>query len=113
VAILDDETAAVGMPGIATVMQNPYGTLSVQGATLNGNAISNFSKNVVIQLGTVAGAPGSFAKIDFEGMDIGAGNTLTIRSGAPGQTVHLTNVNGAAAAITGALLAQGGNGAAA
>ena len=113
VTILDDDGAPLAMPGTATVASNPYGTMSVQGGTLNGSTISNLTSNAVIQLGAVAGAPGSFAKIDFQGLDIGGGNTLTIRSGAPGQTVYLTNVNGAATSITGMLLAQGGNGAAA
>ncbi|MEO8751346.1 MAG: Ig-like domain repeat protein [Casimicrobiaceae bacterium] len=111
VTIMDDESAAVDMPGIATVVQHPYGTLSVTGGTLNGNTISNLAKNAVIQLGSIAGTPGSFAKIDFQGFHIGAGNTLTIRAGAPGQTVYLTNGNGLGSAIAGTLLAQGDNGA--
>jgi hypothetical protein len=113
VTILDDDGAPLAMPGTATVSSNPYGTMSVQGGTLNGNTISNLTSNAVIQLGATAGALGSFAKIDFQGLDIGGGNTLTIRSGAPGQFVYLTNVNGASTSITGMLLAQGGNGAAA
>ena len=111
VTILDDESAAASMPGVATVAQNPYGTLSVIGGTLNGNTISNLSRNAVIQLGPVAGTPGSFAKIDFQGFDIGAGNTLTIQSGAAGQTIYLANVNGVGSTITGTLQAQGGSGA--
>jgi filamentous hemagglutinin family protein len=111
VTIMDDESAVVDMPGVATVVQHPYGTLSVTGGTLNGNTISNLAKNAVIQLGSVAGTLGSFAKIDFQGFDIGAGNTLTIRAGAPGQTVYLTNVNGVGSTIAGTLLAQGDNGA--
>lgn len=113
VTIMDDDGAATSMPGTATVVQHPYGTLSVQGGTLNGNTISNLQKNAVIQLGATVGAPGSFAKIDFQGFAIGAGNTLTIRSGAAGQTVYLANANATTADITGLLLAQGGNGAAA
>ena len=111
--ILDDESAPLAMPGTATVVQNPYGTLSVTGGTLVGNTISNLQKNAVIQLGSTAGAANSFARIDFQGFDIGAGNTLTIRSGAPGQSVHLVNMTAAPSAITGLLQATGGNGAAA
>jgi hypothetical protein len=111
VTIFDDESAAASTPGLATVAQNPYGALSIQGGTLNGNTISGLQKNAVIQLGAIAGVAGSFAKIDFQGLDLGAGNTLTIRSGAAGQTIFLTNVNGSVANITGTLLAQGGGGA--
>ncbi|MFO1324516.1 MAG: Ig-like domain repeat protein [Burkholderiales bacterium] len=112
VTILDDESAPTAMPGQATVVQNPYGTMSVQGGTLNGNIISNLQKSAVIQLGANAGGAGSFAQIDFQGLQIGAGNTLTIRSGAAGQTVVLTNTNGATVVVAGLLQAQGGGAAA-
>ena len=115
-----DGTGSVGgnctgaaMPGTGTVVANPYGAISVQGGTLNGNTISALQNNAVIQLGATAGAAGSFAQIDFQGLDIGAGRTLTIRGGAPGQTVVLHNAGTAESAIAGELLAQGGNGAAA
>jgi hypothetical protein len=101
------------MPGTGTVVANPYGTVTVTGGTLVGNTISNLQANAVIQLGTAAGAAGSFAQIDFQGIDVGVGNTLTIRSGAPGQTVVLYNANAAGGSIAGVLQAQGGNGAAA
>ena len=111
VTIVDDESAAVSMPGTATVAQNPYGSLTVQGGTLNGNTITILQRDAVIQLGGVAGTPGTFAKFDFQGLDVGAGNTLTIRAGAPGQTVYVTNAGGAAATIAGTLQAQAGGGA--
>ena len=113
VTIHDDESAPATMPAAATVVQNPYGALAVQGGTLTGNAISGLAKNVVVQLGTTAGTAGSFAQIDFQGLDVGAGNSLTIRSGAPGQTVVLVNAGAAAATVAGTVVAQGGNGAAA
>jgi filamentous hemagglutinin family protein len=100
------------LPGIATVITNPYGPISVQGATLNGNVISNFQANAVIQLGTTAGAPGSTAEIDWQGLNLGNGTSLTIRSGASGQTLVMKDVGGGASAIAGALQAQGANGAA-
>jgi len=100
-----------GMPGNGTVSANPYGPLSVQGATLVGSTISALQANAVVQLGTTAGAPGSFAEIDFQGLGIAAGNTLTLRSGAAGQTVALTNAGSSASTIGGLLQAQGSNGA--
>ena len=98
------------MPGIATVVSNPYGPLGVQGGTLNGNTISDLQGNAVIQLGGTAGSAGSSAEFDFQGFNVGAGKTLTIRSGAPGQTVQLKNVDATASSISGLLQAQGGNG---
>ena len=101
------------MPGIATVVNNPYGPVSLQGGTLTGNTISNLSserRDPARQ--RWPGAPGSFAQIDFQGLDIGAGNTLTIRSGAPGQTVYCHQRQAARrVTIAGTLQAQGGNGA--
>ncbi|MEO8506970.1 MAG: hypothetical protein ABI593_05010 [Betaproteobacteria bacterium] len=98
--------------GIATIVANPYGTVMVEGATLNGNTISNFQPNVLIQLGTTPGVTGSFAQIDWQGLSLAPGTTLTIRSGGAGQSVVLRNANGAVSAISGALVGQGGNGAA-
>jgi filamentous hemagglutinin family protein len=99
------------VPGVATIVANPYGTVTVQGATLNGNTITAFTPNAVIQLGSTPGAPNSFAQIDFQGLNLGAGNTLTLRSGAAGQTVVLRNATSAASALDGTLQAQGGGGA--
>ena len=112
VTIHDDDGAPAAMPGTATVVQNPYGALSVQGGTVSGSTISALTKNALIQLGATAGSAGTFAQIDFQGLDVGAGNTLTIRSGAPGQTVVLVNAGASAASLAGTLVAQGGNGAA-
>ena len=96
---------------VGAIVTNPYGSLTVQGADLVGNTISNLQSNAVIQLGSTPGAPGSFAEIDFQGFDIGAGNALTVKSGAPGQNVFLYNAGATASSISGNLLAQGGNGA--
>jgi hypothetical protein len=101
------------LPGTGAVVANPYGALTVQGATLVGNTLSNLQPNVVIQLGPTAGAAGSFAEIDFQGFNWGPGTALTVRSGAAGQTLLLVNTAAAASAIGGALVAQAGNGAAA
>ncbi|MCC7325354.1 MAG: hypothetical protein IT521_00930, partial [Burkholderiales bacterium] len=98
--------------GIATIVANPYGAVTVEGATLNGNTISNFQPDALIQLGTTPGAPGSFAEIDWQGLNLPPGATLTIRSGAAGQSVVLRNTNGVASTISGTLAGQGGNGAA-
>jgi hypothetical protein len=113
-----DGTGSVGgnctgaaMPGTGTVVANPYGAISVQGGSLNGNTISALQNNAVIQLGATAGAAGSFAQIDFQGLDIGAGRTLSIRAGALGQTVVLRNTSAAGSVIAGVLQALGGSGA--
>ncbi len=105
--------AASTLPGNANVASNPYGALAVTGATLNGTTISGFTSNTLIQLGSTPGAANSFAQIDFQGLSLGAGNTLTVRSGAAGQAVHLRNAGGVASVIGGAIVAQGGGGAAA
>ena len=85
------QTVAPGVPGTATIVTNPYGPVSVQGATLVGNTISNFSCNASIQFGTVAGSASVAAEIDFQGLNIGPGCELDIRSGAAGQFVFLVN----------------------
>ena len=103
--------AIPAMPGTATVATNPYGALSVQGGTLTGSTISNLQQNAVIQLGSAAGIAGSFVEIDFQGFNIAPGNTFTVRSGAPGQSVFLYNADATASSIAGTLQTQGGNGA--
>ncbi|MEP7329694.1 MAG: reprolysin-like metallopeptidase, partial [Betaproteobacteria bacterium] len=104
--------AAAAGPGNATISANPYGALTVQGATLNGNTISGWGPSAIIQLGTTPGAAGSMAQIDFAGLSLPAGTSMTIRSGAAGQSVTLNNTTNAVATIDGALVAQSGNGAA-
>lgn len=111
VTVVDNEGAPTVMPASATIVQNPYGAPNVIGAVLAGNAISGFTRSVDIELGTIAGATGSFARIDLQGLSIGPGNTLRIRSGAVGQTVHLVNVSAANADIGGLIVAIPGNGA--
>jgi len=111
ITVIDNESAPVLMPATATIVQNPYGAPNVIGATRVGNDISAFTRSVDIELGTQAGAVGSYARIDFQGLSIGPGNTLRLRSGAVGQTVHLVNVGAANADIGGSIVAIGGNGA--
>ncbi len=108
-APLAQQVVAV-LPVTATVIANPYGTMSVTGGTLVGNLITLTSAAATIQLGTTPGAGGQ-AQIDFQGLHVGAGNTLTIRSGAPGQFVVLRNATTTGSAIGGTLKAEGGNGA--
>ncbi len=103
--------AATAGPGSATVTANPYGPLSVQGATLVGNTISDWSSGAIIQMGANAGTAGSFAQIDVAGLNLPVGMILTIRSGAVGQTVLLNNTTNAAITIDGTLTALSGNGA--
>ena len=79
------------MPSNGTVIANPYGSLSVNGGTISGTTISNLKPGATIQLGSSAGEPRSYAEIDFRDVSIGAGNTLTIRAGAPGQSLLIVN----------------------
>ena len=104
-------TVTVGAPppstGPGTIISNPYGGMTVQGATLVGNSITNLQSNAVIQLGGIPGGAGSYAQIDFQGFAVGSGSTLTVRSGAPGQAIVI-NV-GNAAPMASILQTQGGN----
>jgi hypothetical protein len=88
-------------PGVATILNNPYGPVNVQGATLSGNAISNFSQNSVIQLGPSGGA-GPMV-ITFDSLNLGPGAVLNIRPGAAGQVVMLVNNDANPALIAGIL----------
>ncbi len=99
------------MPITGTLVANPYGTTTVVGGTLVGNDITLTSTVATLQLGGIAGTPGSYAQVDFQGLNLAAGTVLNIRSGAPGQTLIMRNANGAGSAIAGALVAQGGGGA--
>lgn len=104
--------AANGVPGNATVTSNPFGTLSVTGATLVGNALSNFQSNAVLRLGSTPGNGSNALAIEFQGLSLAPANTLTIRSGAANQRVELINVSGNASTIAGRIVAEGANGAA-
>lgn len=111
VTVHDGENATLAMPGTATIVQHPYGTLNVTGATLTGNLVTGLTRGAILRLGTTPGTAGSFAKIDFQGFDIGVGNSLVVESGASGQTIVLANAGGSAASIAGALVIRGANGA--
>ncbi|MCC7039286.1 MAG: Ig-like domain repeat protein [Burkholderiales bacterium] len=111
VTIVDNEAAATAMPASATVITHPYGALNVIGAQFDGTHLSNPTRNVDIELGTTPGTAGSVARIDFAGLSVGPGNTLRIRSGAPGQTVLLVNVSSELAEVAGSIVAIQGNGA--
>ncbi|MCC7216299.1 MAG: filamentous hemagglutinin N-terminal domain-containing protein, partial [Burkholderiales bacterium] len=103
--------SAAGMPGTAIVISNPYGDLVVIGGTLVGNVISDLQPNAQIQLGLVSGSGSDSLVLHFQGFDIGAGNSLTMRSGAPNQVAVLYNAGNSASTIAGLLRAEGGNGA--
>ncbi len=100
-------TVTTAVPTTATIAANPYGPLIVTGATLAGENLSDFSTDTTITLGSTPGTPGSFAQIDFDQLNLGAGATLTIRAGAPGQTVVLRHVGTGATIIDGTLRALG------
>ena len=103
--------AAGPVSGNATIVSNPYGAIGVQGATLAGTSLSAFAQKSVIQLGSIAGAAGSVAQIDFQGLSVGAGTSLTIRSGAVGQEVFLRDLSSTPTLIAGRLQIEGSNGA--
>ena len=97
------QTVAPGVPGTATIVTNPYGPVTVIGASLAGNMITSFSCSASIQLGPVAGSPGVAAEIDFQGLNIGPGCSLDIRPGAAGQFVFLVNKDPNPTVIAGSL----------
>jgi Bacterial Ig-like domain (group 3) len=99
------EVIAPSSPGNATIVNNPYGILTVGGATLSGNVISAMSSHVYIQLGNVPGS-GSVMEIDFDGLNLAPGSDFFIRSGAGGQVVRLVDTSGKPSALAGAI---GGN----
>jgi len=99
------------MPGTGTILNNTYGALTVSGAALIGNTISAVQPGAVIQLGSVPGSPDSYIEFDFQGFSIEAGYTITFRSGAPGQTIVLWNIDASASAIAGIIRVEGGIGA--
>ncbi len=111
VTIVDDDAAAAAMPATVAFTSNPYGAAHVTGAQFDGTTITNPTRSVEIELGTTAGIAGSFARLDLSGLSVGPGNTLRIRSGAPGQTVLLVNAGSDTAAIAGSIVAAQGNGA--
>jgi len=100
--------AAGGLVG--TVIANPYGPLQVTGGTLVGSTVTITGSTAILQLGAVVGGA-TVAEIDFAGLHVPPGMTLTLRSGAAGQTLVLKNSNGEASALAGSIVAQGGNGA--
>ncbi|MCC7041860.1 MAG: hypothetical protein IT516_16250 [Burkholderiales bacterium] len=101
---------ATAVPTSATIIANPYGPPSVAGATLTGVTLTDFGTDAVITLGSVPGTPGSFAEIDFDRLNLGAGATLTIRAGAPGQAVVLRHVGTGGTRIDGTLRALAADG---
>jgi filamentous hemagglutinin family protein len=105
------QQVVAALPVLGTVVANAYGTMSVTGGTLVGNLLTLTSPTATIQLGPVPAGSGGGAQIDFQGLNVGPGNTLTIRSGAAGQFVVLRNVTSTVSAIGGTLQAQGGGGA--
>jgi len=97
------QVVAASTPGTATIVSNPYGTLTVYGATMNGNTISNWSNNVTILLGNIPGGAGSVAEIDFDGLNLAARGSISIDAGAPGQVVRLVDTSGKPSAIAGSI----------
>jgi hypothetical protein len=95
------QSVLASVPGTATIVANPYGALTVLGATLVGNTITNFSNNVTIKLGPTPGGPGIATEIDFQGLNLGPNGQLSIWSGAPNQFVYLVDKSGSPSLIAG------------
>ncbi len=89
--------------GVATIVDNPYGPVTVQGATLAGGTLSGWLTDVVIQLGNVPGDGTRSAQIDLADLDLPAGALLTVRAGAAGQGVVLRNAGTRSSTIAGSL----------
>jgi len=102
---------AATVPGDITVVSNPYGPLTVQGATYTGNTITNSSTRVEIRLGSVPGTPGAVARFDVDGLNLGPEAVLTFTSGAPNQVVLLVNTSSVPASYAGGGGATFGGGA--
>ncbi|MFO1412770.1 MAG: hypothetical protein U1F10_02450 [Burkholderiales bacterium] len=96
--------------GNATIAANPYGPLSVQGATLSGTSITGAQDSVVIQLGNQPGNAGSYVELDVQGLALGTGKSLTLRSGAAGQSVVLFDSSAIPSNVDGTITAEGANG---
>jgi len=89
--------------GTATIASNPYGPVTVTGVTLSGTTLSGWQGDAVIKLGSVPGDGVSVARIDFQGLDLPAGTTLSVYAGAAGQGVLLYNVAGTSSTLDGTL----------
>jgi len=100
-------TITTAVPTTGMVAANPYGALTVSGATLVGGSLSGFGTDTTITLGSTPGTPGSFAQIDFDQLNLGAGASLTIRAGAAGQAVVLRQIGAGGTVIDGTLRALG------
>src|SRR5262249_11393593 len=90
-------------PSGAVIISNPYGPLSVAGATMTGPVIDQFSDAVEIQLGTSSGADDDALEIEFPSLDLGRNSYVFFRAGAAGENVVLRVTGGAPTAIAGAL----------
>lgn len=99
------------LPIVGTLVNDPYGGITVSNGSLVGQTITWPNATPALQLGPIAGAPDSALRIDFDAFHVGAGMTLTIRSGAPGQVVELHGAGAEASAIGGNLRAEGTSGA--
>jgi probable HAF family extracellular repeat protein len=95
------------LPGVGTVITNPYGEMLVTGGTYASDTLVLNEATSMITLGPNAAAPGSVLEIRLDGINFAPGTNLTIRAGAPGQTVLLENTSGNATTIAGAVIAVG------
>lgn len=92
-------------PGTAVIVRNPYGTVSVSGAVLANNVISNFTEDVAITFGSIDDGSSPSAEIDFNGLSLGAGRSLRVQVDGSGKAVTLRNIDNTMSRIDGVLSA--------
>lgn len=96
------------MPGACTIGHNDYGSVSVTGGQIFGNVIVGLLPGAIVQLGNIPGNAGSYVELECDGINVAAGNTFNIRSGADFQRVILRNSDTDPSVIEGALHALPG-----
>lgn len=96
--------------GTATIVRNPYGPITVVGATLNGNMVSDFAENAEIQFGAADDGSSPFAQIDFNGLSLGPNRSLKVSVGASGKAIVLRNTDNTVSEIGGIISATARDG---
>jgi len=106
------QTMVAATAATCYITNNPYGTLSVTGGTVNGTTVTLMPPNTTVQFGSTTNSNAYFL-LECPDFSWPANATLTVRSGAAGQMLVIKNSGLQAMAIAGSITAQGGGGAAA